>query len=106
MSTTANNTATTAPRSNNAAQPIRSDPRYQRRTTQRDNPTQLLIEQAVNYLIQQLEAGESETLTAYLNAMARFHSYNFGNILQIARQRPTATRVSGHPHVERDGPFH
>jgi hypothetical protein len=27
--------------------------------------------------------------------MARFHSYNFGNILQIARQRPTATRVSG-----------
>ena len=27
--------------------------------------------------------------------MARFHSYSFGNILQIARQRPTATRVAG-----------
>ena len=62
---------------------------------QSDNPTQLLIKQAVDYLIQQLEAGKSETLTAYLNAMARFHSYSFGNILQIARQRPTATRVAG-----------
>jgi hypothetical protein len=27
--------------------------------------------------------------------MARFHSYSFGNILQIARQRPSATRVAG-----------
>ncbi len=49
----------------------------------------------MDYLIQQLEAGKSETLTAYLSAMARFHSYSFGNILQIARQRPTATRVAG-----------
>jgi hypothetical protein len=29
----------------------------------------------VDYLIQQLEAGKSETLTAYLGAMARFHNY-------------------------------
>ncbi len=71
----------------NAAPRSRSDSPYQQRTTQRDNPTQLLIKQAVDYLIQQLEAGKSETLTAYLNAMARFHSYSFGNILQIARQR-------------------
>jgi len=27
--------------------------------------------------------------------MARFHNYSFGNILAIARQRPTATRVAG-----------
>jgi N-terminal domain of anti-restriction factor ArdC len=84
-----------APHRKNAAQRGRSDSPYQQRTTQRDNPTQLLIKQAVDYLIQQLEAGKSETLTAYLNAMARFHSYSFGNILQIARQRPTATRVAG-----------
>jgi hypothetical protein len=84
-----------APHSKNAAQRSRSDSPYQQRTTQRDNPTQLLIKQAVDYLIRQLEAGKSETLTAYLNAMARFHSYSFGNILQIARQRPTATRVAG-----------
>jgi len=83
------------PHRKNAARRSRSDSPYQQRTSQRDNPTQLLIKQAVDYLIQQLEAGKSETLTAYLSAMARFHSYSFGNILQIARQRPTATRVAG-----------
>jgi hypothetical protein len=49
----------------------------------------------VDFLLQQLEAGKSETLTAYLGAMARFHKYSFGNILAIARQRPTATHVAG-----------
>jgi hypothetical protein len=28
--------------------------------------------------------------------MGRFHNYNFGNILEIARQKPDATRVAGH----------
>ena len=28
-------------------------------------------------------------------AMSRFHNYSFGNILEIARQRPDATRVAG-----------
>src|SRR5208282_1387610 len=74
---------------------LRSESPYQQRTTQRDNPTQQLIKQAVDYLLDQLEAGKSETLTAYLAAMARFHAYSFGNILSIARQRPTATRVAG-----------
>jgi len=83
------------PHRKNAAQRTRSNSPYQQRTTQRDNPTQVLIKQAVDYLIQQLEAGKSETLSAYLSAMARFHSYSFGNILQIARQRPTATHVAG-----------
>jgi len=92
-STATSNTATTAPHSNNAA--LRSESPYQQRTTQRDNPTQQLIKQAVDYLLEQLEAGKSETLTAYLAAMARFHSYSFGNIMSIARQRPTATRVAG-----------
>jgi hypothetical protein len=49
----------------------------------------------VQALIEQLEAGHSEALTAYLNAMSRFHNYSFGNILEIARQRPDATRVAG-----------
>lgn len=96
---TAGNAATvsqhSAPHRKNAALRNRSDSPYQQRTSQSDNPTQVLIKQAVDFLIQQLEAGKSETLTAYLNAMARFHSYSFGNILQIARQRPTATRVAG-----------
>jgi N-terminal domain of anti-restriction factor ArdC len=79
----------------NAAQRNRSDSPYQGRTAQKDNPTQLIIKQAVDFLIQQVEAGKSETLAAYLSAMARFHNYSFGNIVAIKRQRPTATRVAG-----------
>jgi hypothetical protein len=49
----------------------------------------------VQLLIEQLEAGHSEGLTAYFTAMGRFHRYSFGNILEIARQKPLATRVAG-----------
>jgi len=49
----------------------------------------------VQALIEQLEQGHSDGLTAYLTAMGRFHNYSFGNILEIARQRPNATRVAG-----------
>jgi hypothetical protein len=100
MPYTSNSTATTTssnptPHSKNAALRNRSESPYQQRTTQKDNSTQQLIKQAVDFLLQQLEAGKSETLTAYLAAMARFHSYSFGNILSIARQRPSATRIAG-----------
>ncbi len=57
--------------------------------------TQQLIKQNVDFLIQQLEAGQSDALTAYLTAMSRFHNYSFGNILEIARQKPDATHVAG-----------
>src|SRR5258708_14077289 len=49
----------------------------------------------VKLLIEQLEAGHSEGLTAYLPAMGKFHNYSFGNILEIARQMPSASRVAG-----------
>jgi antirestriction protein ArdC len=49
----------------------------------------------VQALIEQLEQGHSEGLTAYLLAMGKFHNYSFGNILEIARQKPNATRVAG-----------
>src|SRR5579863_5399355 len=49
----------------------------------------------VQALIEQLEQGHSEALTAYLIAMGRFHNYSFGNILEIARQKPDASRVAG-----------
>ncbi len=42
-----------------------------------------------------MEAGHSEALSAYLTAMSQFHNYSFQNILLIASQRPTATRVAG-----------
>ena len=51
--------------------------------------------EAFSYLVAALESGESEVLTEYLNAMARFHTYSFSNIMLIARQKPTATRVAG-----------
>ena len=54
-----------------------------------------IIAANVKCLIEQLEAGHSDALTAYLNAMSRFHDYSFGNVLEIARQKPNATRVAG-----------
>jgi hypothetical protein len=45
--------------------------------------------------MEQLEQRHSETLTAYLTAMSRFHNYSFGNILAIAREKPDATHVAG-----------
>src|SRR5947208_3529074 len=50
---------------------------------------------AVDYLVQSLESGHSEVLTQYLGAMARFHTYSFGNVMLIARQKPDATNVGG-----------
>ena len=41
----------------------------------------------VQALIEELEQGHSEALTAYLTAMGRFHNYSFGNILEIVRQK-------------------
>jgi antirestriction protein ArdC len=63
------------------------------------NPKQQTAKEAiaanVQALIEQLEQGHSDALTAYLTAMGRFHNYSFGNILEIARQKPDATRVAG-----------
>ncbi|HTV10209.1 MAG TPA: ArdC family protein [Candidatus Aquilonibacter sp.] len=56
---------------------------------------QELIAANIKLLIEQLNAGKSEALTDYLTAMSRFHNYSFGNVLEIARQMPTATRVAG-----------
>jgi hypothetical protein len=46
-----------------------------------------MIAENVKSLIEQLEAGHSDALTAYLDAMSRFRSYSFGNVLEIARQK-------------------
>ena len=50
---------------------------------------------AVDYLVQSLESGQSDVLTQYLAAMARFHMYSFGKVMLIARQKPDATNVAG-----------
>lgn len=84
MSITAiNNTATVNPSIQNPK------PQQQKQTSKE------AIAANVQALIEQLEQGHSEALTAYLTAMGRFHTYSFGNILEIARQKPDATRVAG-----------
>jgi len=75
---------------NNPAQSSTFQPKHPQRQTVKD-----VIAENVKALIAQLEAGKSDALTAYLDAMARFHNYSFGNILAIARQKPTATNVAG-----------
>ena len=70
----------------NTEQPI---PAEQKTTAQQ------VIAANIQALIEQLEAGNSEALTAYLGAMSRFHRYSFGNVLSIAQQMPGATCVAG-----------
>jgi antirestriction protein ArdC len=74
---------------NNPVQSSTYQPKQQRQTAKD------VIAENVKALIAQLEAGKSDALTAYLDAMAHFHNYSFGNILAIARQKPTATNVAG-----------
>jgi hypothetical protein len=66
-----------------------------RSNDQKPKTAKEVIAANVQSLIEQLEAGHSDALTAYLNAMSRFHNYSLGNILEIARQNPDATRVAG-----------
>lgn len=54
-----------------------------------------LVERPFSALVAQLEAGRSDTLNAYLAAVARFHRYSWTNQFLIASQRPEATRVAG-----------
>ncbi len=64
-------------------------------TNRKPATAQQLVRENVQYLIEQLEAGKSEALTAFLDAMAHFRNYSFGNVLLIARQKPQATNVAG-----------
>ncbi len=64
-------------------------------STPKPQTSKEIIAANIKALIEQLEAGHSEGLTAYLSAMGRFHKYSFGNILEIARQKPDATHVAG-----------
>ena len=73
----------------NSTATVTAKPQHQKQTAAE------AIAANVKALIEQLEQGHSEALTAYLTAMGRFHNYSFGNILEIARQKPDATRVAG-----------
>jgi antirestriction protein ArdC len=80
---------------NTAATTAVVTPFTQNNNKQQKQTAKEVIAANVQALIEQLEQGHSEALTAYLTAMGRFHNYSFGNILEIARQKPDATRVAG-----------
>jgi hypothetical protein len=90
-STASNGTATTVA----ATRRNRPSTENPERPQQQPQTAKEVIAANVQSLIEQLEAGHSDALTAYLNAMSRFHNYSFGNILEIARQKPDATQVAG-----------
>lgn len=50
--------------------------------------------EAVDFLVAALESGHSEVLTAYLGAMAKFHSYSFGNMLPTLQDFVLGTRLA------------
>jgi antirestriction protein ArdC len=54
-----------------------------------------ITDRAAEQLVAALEAGHSETLTAYLKAIGRFHRYSLHNVLLIASQKPNASYVAG-----------
>jgi antirestriction protein ArdC len=55
-----------------------------------------ITNEAIEQLIEALNAGHSETLTQYLEAMAKFRAYSFSNVILILKQCPNASRVAGY----------
>ncbi|TWT60981.1 ArdC-like ssDNA-binding domain-containing protein [Rubinisphaera italica] len=53
------------------------------------------IEQSLEALCGELDAGKSEQLVAYLKVLSQFHRYSFGNVMLITLQRPDASQVAG-----------
>jgi antirestriction protein ArdC len=55
-----------------------------------------ITNQAVEQLVEALNAGHSEALTRYLSAMAKFRTYSLLNVMLILKQCPNAGRVAGY----------
>jgi len=55
-----------------------------------------ITNQAVEQLVEALNAGHSEALTRYLSAMAKFRTYSLLNVMLIVKQCPNAGRVAGY----------
>jgi antirestriction protein ArdC len=69
------------------------------------NYARKVSEQAFNELVEAVEAGKSEKLTAYLKAIGRFHNYSVGNAMLIHFQCPKATHVAGFRTWQRLGRY-
>lgn len=66
------------------------------RTMTKAQDAKLRIDDAIASLTDELNAGKSETLEAFLAMLSKFHHYSFGNVMLILSQRPEATRVAGY----------
>lgn len=64
-------------------------------TAEKKNVIGEAVSAACEQLVAALKEGKSEVMNQYLSTMAAFHSYSFTNMMLIATQRPTATRVAG-----------
>jgi antirestriction protein ArdC len=62
----------------------------------RRDSVQTRVSEAFDELASELAAGRSETLTRYLEFLARFHDYSFGNCILISLQRKDARHVAGY----------
>src|SRR5580692_5927385 len=80
---------------NNPVQSSTYQPRQQQRQTAKD-----VIAENVKALIAQLEAGKSDALTAYLDAMARFHNYSFGKHSGHCASEADRNQRSRNVHME------
>jgi antirestriction protein ArdC len=54
-----------------------------------------IVRRGIDILAKSLALGQSDTLGAYLETMARFPQYSLHNAMLIAMQRPHARRVAG-----------
>jgi len=61
----------------------------------RINQVKTIARQAFDRLVEAVEAGKSDVLKEYLEAMAKFHHYSAGNAILIGFQKPDATHVAG-----------
>jgi RNA polymerase sigma factor (sigma-70 family) len=65
-------------------------------TDMREDKVREIAQDALKRLAEELQAGRSDALKAYLATMGRFHRYSWSNAMLIHSQRPTATRVAGY----------
>jgi antirestriction protein ArdC len=59
------------------------------------NRAREVSKQALNKLVETVEAGKSQKLVEYLKAMGRFHNYSLGNTILIDFQKPDVSHVAG-----------
>ena len=96
------NYATNTPHRTNAA--LRSESPYQQRTTQKDNPTQQLIKQSVEFLLKQLEEGKSETLDRVSGGNGPLPQLQLRQHSRHRAAAPDRDPRRRYPHLERVGP--